>query len=388
VAETIDSWANRHYKPFQDANPNIKIVHEQISQRYIETVLTRLSGSSDIDIIGAAPNSTGSFLRSGGALDLTPMIQSDSQMLQIDKFPRWTLDDYTLKRYPDLNVLAGQYGVPLVMFVWQFWHNTDLYNEAGVSVPKRGWTWDDFVSISKKVTDQSKKRYGYQNQNWLLPLWPWVWQNGGDALSEDGKRLTIGSPAVIETFSFLQKLAVEDKLFPAPETTTKEGGSINFDSGATGMITRGNWNLDLSRDWKFKWDISYPPKGKQEATIGEEVGYIISKSTTKKDETWTFVRWTLSPEGQRINAVRDVVPNTDVMKELGLSKVPENVRNVVVPLSGDPMVRAYPQWYRPKYTPDDLQGRLAVLWTGEKKASELLPALEKEFNEALSKPIA
>jgi ABC-type glycerol-3-phosphate transport system substrate-binding protein len=154
------------------------------------------------------------------------------------------------------------------------------------------------------------------------------------------------------------------------------------------MITRGNWNLDLSRDWKFKWDISYPPKGKQEATIGEEVGYIISKSTTKKDDTWSFVRWTLSPEGQRINAVRDVVPNTDVMKELGLSKVPENVRNVVVPLSGDPMVRAYPHWYRPKYTPGDLQGRLAVLWTGEKKASELLPALEKEFNEALAKPIA
>jgi ABC-type glycerol-3-phosphate transport system substrate-binding protein len=70
-------------------------------------------------------------------------------MLQIDKFPRWTLDDYTLKRYPDLNVPAGQYGVPLVMFVWQFWHSTDLYNEAGVSVPKRGWTWDDFVTAAR-----------------------------------------------------------------------------------------------------------------------------------------------------------------------------------------------------------------------------------------------
>jgi hypothetical protein len=51
------------------------------------------------------------------------------------------------------------------------------------------------------------------------------------------------------------------------------------------------------------------------------------------------------------------------------------------------MVQGYPQFYRPKYTPNDLQDRLAVLWTGEKKAEELLPALEQEFNEALSQPI-
>ena len=55
VAENTSSWANRWYKPFEEANPDIKIVHEQITGNYIETVLTRLTGSNDIDLIGSRP---------------------------------------------------------------------------------------------------------------------------------------------------------------------------------------------------------------------------------------------------------------------------------------------------------------------------------------------
>jgi len=387
VPDNIDSWANRGFKPFMDANPDVKIEHEQIADQYIETVLTRLSGANDIDVITVAPDSTGTFLRSGAALDLRPYIERDAEMLQLDTFPQWTLDDYTAVRYPDLNTGAGQFGVPLVMFVWEFWHNADLFEQAGLAIPQEGWTWEDFVSIATKITDPDEQTFGYENQNWLLPLWPWVWQNGGKVLNDDNTRLTIGSPEVIEAFSFLQKLALEDKLFPSIEATAQEGGNINFNSGKTGMITRGNWNLDLSRDWSFKWDLSVPPKGKQEATIGEEVGYIINKNSPNVEAAWKYVSWMLSPEGQKVNAMRDVVPNSEVMKEMGLQQLPDNVRNVVVPLSSDPMVQSYPQWYRPKYTPNDLQDRLSVLWTGERKAADLLPELEQEFNDALSKPI-
>jgi predicted metal-dependent hydrolase len=76
------------------------------------------------------------------------------------------------------------------------------------------------------------------------------------------------------------------------------------------------------------------------------------------------------------------------MQQVGLKAVPENVRKVVGSIAADSIVRPYPQWYRPKYTPNDLTDRLAVLWTGEKKAADLLPALEKEFNDVLSKPLS
>jgi ABC-type glycerol-3-phosphate transport system substrate-binding protein len=98
VAENTSSWANRWYKPFEEANPDIKIVHEQITGNYIETVLTRLTGSNDIDLIWVAPDSVGSFLRSGAALDLTDKIKAEGDSLQLDKFPQWTKDDYTTVR--------------------------------------------------------------------------------------------------------------------------------------------------------------------------------------------------------------------------------------------------------------------------------------------------
>ncbi len=386
VPENTSSWANRWYKPFEDANPDIKIVHEQITGNYIETVLTRLTGSNDIDLIFVAPDSVGSFLRAGAALDLSPNIAKDKATLQLDKFPQWTLDDYTTVRYPELKVGPGQYGLPVVEFVWEMWHNADMEKAAGLSTPQRGWTWDDFVSMSKKLTDASKRQYGYQNQAWLLPLWTWVWQNGGDAMTPDAKTLTFGEQPSVDAFTFLQNLQVNDKVF-VPIDQTTGANPTGFDSGAAGMITRGNWNLDLSRDWKFKWDLSYPPKNKAEGTLGEELGMIINKNSPKKDAAWRVLSWVAGPDGQRALAPTDVVPNTAVMREVGLQAVPENVRNLVVPLSGDPMVHSSPQWFRPKYTSNDLNDRLAVLWTGEKKAADLLPALEKEFNDALAKPL-
>lgn len=386
VPENITSWANRWYKPFEEANPDIKIVHEQISGNYIETVLTRLTGSNDIDLIWVAPDSVGSFLRSGAALDLTPKIQAAGDSLRLDTFPQWTKDDYTTVRYPELKTGTGQYGLPLIMFVWEVWFNSDMMTAAGLSTPQRGWTWDDFTQISKKLTDESKHQYGYQNQNWTLPLYTWVWQNGGDILTPDAKQMAVGQPAAVEAFSFLQDLQLNQKIF-VPIDQTSGANPIGFDSGNAGMITRGNWNLDLSRDWKFKWDLAYPPKNKSEGTLGEELGLIINKSSPKTDAAWRVLNWLASPEGMRALAKTDVVPNTEVMRDIGLQAVPDNVRNLVVPLAGDTMVHAAPQWFRPKYTPGDFADRLAVLWTGEAKSADLLPAIEKEFNQALSKPL-
>lgn len=387
VGDNVTSWANRWYKPFEEANPDIKIVHEVISGNFVEAVLTRLTGSNDIDLIWVAPDTLGSFLRSGAALDLTPYIEADADMLRLDTFPQWTLDDYTSVRFPELE-LDGQYGLPIVMFVWQQWFNSDIMSEAGLTTPERGWTWDDFAAMANKMTDPSKHQYGYQNQNWSLPLYTWMWQNGSEIVtSEDGvQRLTIGEQPVVDAMMFLQNLQLNDQAF-VPIDQTMGANPIGFDTGNAGIITRGNWNLDLSRDWTFAWDLSYPQQNVAEGTLGEELGMIINKNSPKADIAWRVLSWVASPEGQASLAASDIVPNTEVMKEIGLSTTPDNVRNVVVPMAGDPMVHSSPQWFRPKYTQGDLFDRLSLIWTGEASADELLPELQEEFNEALAQPL-
>lgn len=388
VGDNVTSWANRWYKPFEEANPDIKIVHEVISGNFVEAVLTRLTGANDIDLIWVAPDTLGSFLRSGAALDLTPYIEADAEKLRLDTFPQWTLDDYTKTRFPELP-LEGQYGLPIVMFVWQQWYNSDILSEAGYTTPERGWTWEDFEEMSKKMTDASSNQYGYQNQNWSLPLYTWMWQNGSEIVrtNDDGMlELTIGEQPVVDAMEFLQRLQLDEKVF-IPIDQTTGAAPIGFDTGNAGIITRGNWNLDLSRDWTFAWDLGYPQQNVAEGTLGEELGMIINKNSPKADAAWRVLSWVASPEGQRTLAATDVVPNTEVMAEVGLSTVPDNVRNIVVPMAGDPMVRSVPQWFRPKYTAGDLIDRMSLIWTGEADAAELMPALQEEFNEALAQPL-
>lgn len=388
VGDNVTSWANRWYKPFEEANPDIKIVHEQITTNYVESVLTRLTGANDIDLIWVAPDTLGSFLRSGAALDLKPFIERDNAMLRLDTYPAWALEDYTKTRFPELTYNDGQYGLPLVMFVWEQWFNSDMMTAAGLTTPERGWTWDDFATMSKKMTDPAKHQYGYQNQNWSLPLYTWMWQNGSEVLKTEDEviKLTIGEEPAVKAFEYLQNLQLNEKVF-VPIDQTMGANPIGFDTGNAGIITRGNWNLDLSRDWKFKWDLAYPQQNVAEGTLGEELGIIINKNSPKAEAAWRVLSWIASPEGQKALAATDVVPNTEVMREMGLSTTPDNVRNIVVPLAGDPMVHAAPQWFRPKYTAPDLFDRLSVIWTGEKEAKDLLPELQKEFNEALAAPI-
>ncbi len=392
VGDNTTSWANRWYKPFEEANPDIKIVHEVIAGNFVETVLTRLTGDNDIDLIWVAPDTLGSFLRSGAAMDLAPYIAADTDnALRLDTFPQWTMDDYTSVRFPEITELGdGQFGLPIVMFVWQQWFNSDILSGAGYTTPERGWTWDDFAEMSKGMTDEASHQFGYHNQNWSLPLYTWMWQNGSEIIktAEDGStlQLTVGEPPAVEAMEFLQGLQLDDKAF-IPIDQTSGAAPIGFDSGNAGIITRGNWNLDLSRDWTFAWDLGYPQQNVAEGTLGEELGMIINKNSPKAEAAWRVLSWVASPEGQRALAPTDVVPNTEVMAEIGLSTVPENVRNIVVPMAGDPMVHSAPQWFRPAYTAGDLIGRMATLWTGEEMAAELMPALQEEFNAALAEPL-
>ena len=72
-------------------------------------------------------------------------------------------------------------------------YNKTLFKEAGVAPPTPDWTWDDFRAAAKKLTDPSKKQYG-----WLIPadgtedtVWHYdamLWEAGGDILNSDNTR--------------------------------------------------------------------------------------------------------------------------------------------------------------------------------------------------------
>ena len=70
-------------------------------------------------------------------------------------------------------------------------YNKKIFDDAGVDYPTDDWTWDDFLKTAAELNDPDAGIAGFgwpgtgdEDTTWRI--WPLVWQQGGDIVSEDG----------------------------------------------------------------------------------------------------------------------------------------------------------------------------------------------------------
>lgn len=91
------------------------------------------------------------------------------------------------RKGPDGNkhIWAMPYGGALGKVVL---YRKDLFDDAGVPYPDNHWTWDDFYTACKKISDPAEGIYGVHFSRGKHEAWWWMtflWSAGGDALSYD-----------------------------------------------------------------------------------------------------------------------------------------------------------------------------------------------------------
>ena len=134
-------------------------------------------------------------------------------------------------------------------------YNKKLFDAAGVAYPTANWTWDDFRSAAKKLTDAGKKQYGwaYVADGSEDTTWRWLamlWQAGGELLSPDGTKTAFDSPAGLKATQLLHDMAVTDKSVYLDQGN---GNYLNlFNSGKIAMLWTGPWDLS-----SINPDVSY-----------------------------------------------------------------------------------------------------------------------------------
>ena len=62
------------------------------------------------------------------------------------------------------------------------YYNRDLFEAAGVPLPKAGWTWDDMTAAAAAMRDGDQ--YGLGVEASIIRLAPFVWSNGGDIVDD------------------------------------------------------------------------------------------------------------------------------------------------------------------------------------------------------------
>jgi multiple sugar transport system substrate-binding protein len=247
---------------------------------YLPKIDTMLAGKLAPDLFLLSQEYLPSYAAIGAIQDLDARIKADKRIDLPDYYPA----GLATARYKE-----HLYGLPWVMMPVVMYYNRGLFDAAHQPYPTRDWDWATFREAAKKLTvreaDGSAKQWGYLQTTWP-PFQIWVWQNGGDVLSADGKKPTLDEPAAVEALAFERQLLAEDKVSPGNGTVAQNGASEMFKSGRVAMFF-GGASDDLDRSEGMQVGVAELPHGKQRATFSWSAHLVIASQTKYPELAYT-----------------------------------------------------------------------------------------------------
>jgi multiple sugar transport system substrate-binding protein len=190
-------------------------------------------------------------------------------------------------------------GVPALVDNLALVYNKTLFKRAGLSDPTPSWTWADFKRAALKLTDPSKKQFGWAyvndgSEDTVWRFWAMLWQAGGHILTPDGKKAAFDSAAGIKALTYLQSLAKAHAIY-------LDNGSDNylplFGSGHIGMLWTGPWDLQQIRQSKVNYGVTILPAEQNHQTISGPDNWVMFNNGSKRvAAAWEFLQWFTSPK--------------------------------------------------------------------------------------------
>jgi len=317
-------WFKAMIEGFEKAYPDIKVnqVITPPGDYYDQKIFTMSAAGTPPDIfMNWGNNSVRDMVLRGMVLDITPLIKRD----KIDLSPYYP---YSV----NYSKFQGRYyGLPIFCVPSAMWYNKKLFDDAGVSYPPvaandKNWNWNTMVEKAKKLTrdtngDGKIDQYGV---NATIDLWgafpSIVWLFGGDIFPKDAyttgiatKCLVYPNPVALEAAQAVGDLIYKHKVAPTPA----EGKALSalgdpFKTGRLAMEMNGGWGWWTYNEIKLsKLEGAVLPWGnpsrRREIVIGADP-YLIAKTSKNKEAAWTFVKFAMSPEGQKITLENLNVP--------------------------------------------------------------------------------
>jgi multiple sugar transport system substrate-binding protein len=244
VTITISTWAGvDESAEFQtlidEINANqtdYQIVHEPIPSDYYTQVKTQLAGGTGADLYWMDQNNMA--LASEGVF-----LPIDDCVANAEPQTAGDLTDY----YPSIlsvNQIDGQtYGLPWIAQPVVLYYNRDLFEAAGVEEPQDDWTWDDFMEKARALTldtdgDGANDQWGFTNNSWPPPF-IFIWQAGGETISEDFATSPIDSPEAVAGMEFYLNTAYNPEVSPSRDIIAEQGFGEMFKAGKIAMFMGG-----------------------------------------------------------------------------------------------------------------------------------------------------
>src|SRR4051812_23969240 len=281
-------------KEFEKEHPNVTIdlsPGASSTDQLLQKLSAGFAGNQYPDMSYAFGSWAGQLEASGRTLDITSEV----------KKPDVNWDDFTAAARGTAQPTGKKtIGFPAVVDNIGLLYNKTLFDKAGLAYPTADWTWDDFRTAAKALTDTANHVYGYGysvsgSEETTWQFWPHLWQNGGSILNKDATKATFDSEAGVKALDFLRSMAVDDKSVYLDQTDEKFAQL--FAADRIGMMTSGPWQLYPLKTAKTQYGVVPLPatNGNHQTVSGPDI-WALTDSGKADENYWSyqFLEWLTS----------------------------------------------------------------------------------------------
>jgi multiple sugar transport system substrate-binding protein len=277
-------------KEFNATHPNITVTPQFYgnSDYALQKVLAAIAGGKPPDISYLYGSWAANIATNPTTVNLAPYIEKD---------PSWNWNDFWQAARNVTTVNGKIIGVPALIDNLALVYNKKLFAQAGIPLPTANWTWTDFENAAIKLTDPSKKQFGWAyvndaSEDTVWRFWAMLWQAGGSILSPDGKQAAFDSPAGLKAMTLLQTLAKHNSIYLDTGNDVYPGV---FSSGHIGMLWTGPWDLSQIQG-KQPFGVTILPADQNHQTIsGPDNWVVFNNGSARVNAAVTFLKWFTSP---------------------------------------------------------------------------------------------
>jgi multiple sugar transport system substrate-binding protein len=206
--------------------------------------------------------------------------------------------------YPALlsvNTYGGQlYGLPVSTNNLELFINDDLFEAAGLDPANPPTTWEGLKEAALACAQPDKGIVGMElytlpgeGLTWQFQVY--LWQAGGDFLTEDLSAAAFNSEAGLRALNFWLDL------INSGAYTLSDWGL--FGQGQSCMVMDGTWMVSIwaeTAPFSFSTAVMpYPADGEPATNMGGEHIFTMAQDEAKQQAAWDFITWFTSPEIQK-----------------------------------------------------------------------------------------
>ena len=269
----------------------VNLAHIPSASDYVKRLTADLAAGTPPDIALMNYRRFGAFFARGAFAPIAPYLASSGALQQSAFYPE-VVSAFTRN---------GQLiGIPQNASSLVIYFNKNLFQQAGVALPKDDWTWDNFLAAAQGLT-KGTTQYGIGISTEMIRLAPFIWQNGGDIVDNlaSPTKLTLDRAESVEAMQWFVDLQTRHKVVPDAVQLASEDDESRFLNGRSAMLFESRRIVPTLRTiTAFDWDVAPLPSRKVRASILHSDAYLLTAASKNKAAAFSFMEYANSAEGQ------------------------------------------------------------------------------------------